>query len=258
MKNLYLALFIVDDAAERQFAVKRTGGLLTTTKMVDRERLCPSTSSAVVEDCVIQLDVSITPVNYFRVIRVRVHVEDINDNAPRFPVDAVTVSMYELATTGARFPLPVAVDDDAPPNDVRQYSLGERYGTTGPPPFRLEQSPLTEELYLVLASPLDRETTSTYSLTLTAVDGGLPQHSATMAVDVVVLDANDHAPTFVRSSYEVDIREDAPLGTTVVRVSAADADVGDNARVQYRRVSGRVGQQSAAPFDVDRDTGDHR
>ena len=185
-------------------------------------------------------------------IRVRVHVEDINDNAPRFPVDDVTVSVYELATAGALFPLPVAVDDDAPPNDVRSYLLEPRVKTPTPLPFRLQQSPLGGDLYLVLAGQLDRETTSKYSLTLTAVDGGSPPRSATMAVSVLVLDANDHAPTFVKSVYEVDIREDAPLGTTVVRVSAADADLDDNARVQYRRVTGRGSQ----PFDVDRDTGD--
>ena len=71
-----------------------------------------------------------------------------------------------------------------------------------------------------------------------------------------MLDANDQAPTFARSLYQVDIREDAPLGTTVVRVSAADADLGDNGRVQYRRLAGRGGDQSSSPFDVDRDTGD--
>lgn len=255
---LHLRIFLLTNAGEnneasQQFAVKLIGGMLTTTKTVDRERLCPPTATAFVEDCTVQLDVSVTPVNYFRVIRVRVHVEDINDNAPRFPVDAVTVSIYELATVGARFPLPVAVDDDAPPNNVRRFSLEPRGETTAPMPFRLEQSPSAGELYLVLAGQLDREATSKYSLTLTGVDGGSPQRSATMAVSVEVLDANDEAPTFVRSVYEVDVREDAPLGTTVVRVSAADTDFGDNGRVQYQRLAGRAGQ---APFDVDRDTGD--
>ena len=231
--------------------------MLTSTKIIDREALCPPTSSAVIDDCSVHLDVSVTPVQYFRVIRVRVHVEDVNDNAPRFPVDAVTVSVYELATAGARFPLPVAMDDDAPPNDVRRYWLEPRHdATTAVVPFRLDQSPLTGELYLVLTGELDRETVAEYRLTVTAVDGGSPQRSATMAVSVDVLDANDHAPQFTRSVYEVEVREDAPLGTTVVRVSATDADLGDNGRVQYRRVEGRRQRQSSSPFDVDRDTGD--
>jgi len=223
-----------------------------TTQSVDREQLCPRSST---DDCVIQLDVSVTPVKYFRIIRVRVHVDDVNDVAPLFPVDAVTVSVYELAAVGARFPLPVAVDADAPPNDVRRYSLRPRNQTTAPLPFRLEQSlSAAGELYLVLAGQVDRELTSEYWLTLTAVDGGSPPRSATIAVNVQILDANDRAPSFVKSLYEVDIREDAPLGTTVVRVSAADADLADNARVQYRRMEAGGGR--AAPFDVDRDTGD--
>jgi len=197
------------------------------------------------------LDVSVIPVDYFRVIRIRVRIDDVNDHDPRFPVHSVNVSIYELASVGARFPVPVAVDDDAPPNDVRRYSLAS-HGESTLLPFRLEQSPLAGDLYLVLTDALDRETTSKYALTLTATDGGARPRSATMIVNVAVLDANDHSPTFVKSIYEVDVREDAPLGTTVVRVSAADADLGDNSRIQYRRLSGRGG----VPFDVDRDTGD--
>jgi len=83
-----------------EFAVGWVGGLLTTTGTVDREQLCPQQSSASGRECVVVLEVSVTPVEYFRVIRVRVHVLDVNDNAPRFPVDAVTVAVYELATPG--------------------------------------------------------------------------------------------------------------------------------------------------------------
>jgi len=226
-----------------------------TSKTIDREQLCPQSST---DDCTVQLDVSVTPVNYFRVIQVRVHVADVNDNAPLFPVDNVTVSVYELMASGSRFPLPLATDADASPNDVRRYSLRPiDIEATPQLPFRLDQSPLVGDLYLVLTGQLDRELTSQYLLTLTAVDGGSPPHSATLTVNVMVLDANDHAPAFTRSVYDVQIREDAPLGTTVVRVSASDADVGENGRVQYRRMDGADGRRrDSAPFDVDRDTGD--
>jgi len=82
-------------------------------------------------------ELRVTPVNLFRVIHV--HVPDVNDNAPQFPVDSVTRHIYTSwlpATAAARFQLiPVAADDDAPPNDVRQHSLDS---TT--PPFRLEHA----------------------------------------------------------------------------------------------------------------------
>jgi len=87
-------------AVEQQFAVGWVDGLLTTTTSVDRERLCPARSRTAAADCVVQLDVSVTPVQFFRVIRALVHVDDVNDNAPTFPVRAVNVSVYELATPG--------------------------------------------------------------------------------------------------------------------------------------------------------------
>jgi len=92
-------------------------------------------------------------------------------------------SIVDTAAAGARFPLPVAADADAPPNDVRRYSLT---AATAPTPFRLEQSPLARELYLVLTGPLDRERAADYALAVTAVDGGAPRRSATLAVRVQV------------------------------------------------------------------------
>ena len=110
-----------------------------------------------------------------------------------------SLNIHIRCATGARFPLPAAADDDAPPNDVRQYSLDP-----ATPPFRLEQSPPAGELYLVLTGPLDREATSEYALTVTAVDGGSSRRrSATLSVRVLVVDANDHAPTFAQPLYEV-------------------------------------------------------
>ena len=84
--------------------------------MLDRERLCPST-----EVCRAQLDVSVTPAHHvtvtpvlrhLRLILVTVVIDDVNDNAPAFPVSSVTVPIYELAPPGSRFPLPVATDAD--------------------------------------------------------------------------------------------------------------------------------------------------
>jgi len=87
--------------------------------VLDRERLCWST-----EVCSAQLDVTvtpvqhvtITPVRHLRLIRVTVVIDDViddvNDNVPAFPVSSVTVSVYEMAPPGSRFPLPVATEAD--------------------------------------------------------------------------------------------------------------------------------------------------
>lgn len=44
--------------------------------------------------------------------------------------------------------------------------------------------------------PLDRETRSTYNLTITATDHGKPPLTATAFVIVTVLDENDNSPLF--------------------------------------------------------------
>jgi len=74
-------------------------------KVIDRERLCSST-----EVCSARLDVIITPVRLLRLVVVTVVIDDVNDNSPVFPVSTITVSVYEQAPPGSRFPLPVATD----------------------------------------------------------------------------------------------------------------------------------------------------
>lgn len=48
----------------------------------------------------------------------------------------------------------------------------------------------------ITTEPLDRETRSTYNLTITASDHGKNPQSATTVVVVTVLDENDNSPVF--------------------------------------------------------------
>ena len=66
-------------------------------------------------------------------------------------------------------------------------------------------------------------------------------------------DANDNSPRFDSSSYDAEISESSPVGTTVVRLHADDADDGLNGVVVYR-LARRLGQR-AAPFAIDNSTG---
>ena len=46
-------------------------------------------------------------------------------------------------------------------------------------------------------------------------------------------DVNDHSPVFSEARYEVEVSEDAAVGTALLTVSASDGDIGDNGRLQY-------------------------
>ena len=87
---------------------------------------------------------------------------------------------------------------------------------------------------LTLIRPLDRETQAEYNLEIEASDG---VQSSTAHVRITVTDVNDKKPAFDKALYSFDIPEDARTGTTVGRVSAFDADLGDNGEVSYAMVS---------------------
>lgn len=72
-----------------------------------------------------------------------------------------------------------------------------------------------------------------YLLTVTARDGGTPSLSDTTDVEITVSDVNDNAPEFRKPSYMGSIPEDALVGTSVVQISAVDADMGLNGRIRY-------------------------
>ncbi|XP_026462034.1 protein dachsous-like [Ctenocephalides felis] len=100
---------------------------------------------------------------------------------------------------------------------------------------------------------LDRETTSSYTLEIEALDGGSPPLRGVMTVNITIQDVNDNQPIFNQSRYHATVPENATVGTTVLRVSATDADAGDNGQVEYsinRRQSDRDSM-----FRIDSSTG---
>ncbi|NXH82867.1 PCDG1 protein, partial [Edolisoma coerulescens] len=88
---------------------------------------------------------------------------------------------------------------------------------------------------------------------LTAVDAGDPVRSGTIRIRVNVTDANDNAPVFAQDQYRARLREDAPLGSRVLIVSASDADTGNNARITYG--FGKMPTKVLQKFMVDAESG---
>ncbi|XP_035505640.2 protocadherin Fat 2 isoform X2 [Scophthalmus maximus] len=95
---------------------------------------------------------------------------------------------------------------------------------------------------------LNREVRDTYTVTVEATES-TSNFQAKTKVFVQVLDTNDLKPLFDPASYNVAISEDTPLQSSVVRVSATDADMGSNAEFYYSFTS------RAHPFIVDPFTG---
>ncbi|XP_028277980.1 protocadherin Fat 3 [Parambassis ranga] len=78
---------------------------------------------------------------------------------------------------------------------------------------------------------LNREVQDNYTLTVKAsAQGGL---EALASVYIKVLDTNDLRPLFSPTSYSFVVSESAPLGASIGRVTATDADVGSNGEFYY-------------------------
>ncbi|NWQ84224.1 PCDGE protein, partial [Columbina picui] len=158
---------------------------------------------------------------------VEVEVLDVNDNAPDITILSVSSPVAEDAPAGTVVALLNVKDPDSGGNgEVSCELLGEA-------PLSLVASSGGSYKVLVLVKALDREEAAFHELVLRASDGGEPARTGTARIRVAVLDANDNAPVFSQAEYTVRVPEDVPVGSTLVTVTATDADEGLNGHVEY-------------------------
>ncbi|XP_065499934.1 protocadherin gamma-B5-like isoform X4 [Caloenas nicobarica] len=233
-------------AAKRRlqyFTVSGENGNLYVGERLDREEMCGEAAS-----CSISFEALVqNPLNVFHV---EVAIQDVNDNAPRFLHSTFPLEVNELSTPGARFLLGKAEDADVGSNSLQGYEL-EANGYFAVEAKESQDGSKFAEL--VLRHALDREREPSLQLVLTALDGGDPPRSGTAQLCIIVTDANDNAPVFAQDRFHASLREDAPPGSTVLNVSASDADAGTNARITYR--FGKMPAKVLQKFVMDAESG---
>ncbi|XP_068446032.1 protocadherin gamma-A10-like [Clinocottus analis] len=198
--------------------LKTDKGILVVNERIDREQLCGD-----VTPCSFSFEVILE--NPIELHRITVEVLDINDHAPVFPNKdtPINIDISESAAVGVQFQLQTAEDLDVGQNSLKDYILSPNEN------FILKQHANpdgSKYVEIVLQKPLDRERHPHLSLKLIAVDGGTPQRSGTVNIDVTVLDANDNAPVFNQSVYKASVMENTAKGTRIITVNATDADSG--------------------------------
>ncbi|KAK7801403.1 hypothetical protein U0070_027245 [Myodes glareolus] len=231
----------------RYLELDLTNGALFVNERIDREALCEQRPR-----CLLSLEVLAH--NPVAVSSIQVEILDINDNSPRFPRPDYQLQVSESVAPGARFHIESAQDPDVGANSVQTYELSPSEH------FELDLKPLQENskvLELVLRKGLDREQAALHHLVLTAVDGGIPARSGTAQISVRVLDTNDNSPAFDQSTYRVQLREDAPPGTLVVKLNASDPDEGSNGELRYS-LSSYTSDRERQLFSIDAITGEVR
>ncbi|XP_039415844.1 protocadherin alpha-13-like [Corvus cornix cornix] len=241
-------LRLVAQGRRASVEVSGASGALLVSSRLDREELCGKSAP-----CALRLEVLVE--RPLRVFHVQLEVTDINDNAPIFPAARKNLSIAEFTTPpGSRFPLEGASDADIGANAQLSYTLSPSEH------FRIEEensNSRSKSLFLVLTKSLDRETIPVHRLLLTASDGGRPSLTGTMELVISVLDANDNAPQFNQSVFNVYLPEDATQGTLVARMNATDADEGTNREVRYE-IDTIVPPSASDVFTIDANTGEIR
>ncbi|XP_031698028.1 protocadherin alpha-6-like, partial [Anarrhichthys ocellatus] len=243
----------VDDLESRMFQIvtgtKRTffevnlkTGVLYVSDRIDREELCAKATKCTVSvEAVINIPL--------KLYRLEINILDVNDNCPSFSASSQSIEIAESTLPGTKFLMLSGHDADVGKNGINTYKLNQNEH------FSLSVNKgdsLSAEL--VLQKPLDREKQSVINLTLTAVDGGTPPKSGTSEIIINVLDVNDNTPSFTKPLYKTSIIENIPLGTSVITVTATDADEGPNGEISYS-LSSKDQDHVLEIFQIDEHTG---
>lgn len=146
---------------------------------------------------------------------ITVTLTDLNDEAPTFNSASYNGHVTENAVIGSSVMTVTASDGDAADSSLA-YSLSG----TNSSHFTVTGSGLIQT-----GSDIDYESVQGYSLTLTATDSA--NNTGTTTIIITVINEIDNDPLFSSASFSASVAEDASPGTSVVRITASDADLGD-------------------------------
>lgn len=151
-----------------------------------------------------------------------ISIQDFNDNSPVFSQNSYQARIREDAEIGDKILQVRANDMDTNENGKVKYFI-ERGD-------RMNQFSIEEDTgYISVANELDRETISNYVLEIVAKDGGFPQLSTVVLVNIEISDANDNYPTFSQRSYTAYVQENRPIGHSLIKFDVIDNDAAPNA-----------------------------
>uniref|UniRef100_A0A8C5JEE2 CADN protein n=1 Tax=Junco hyemalis TaxID=40217 RepID=A0A8C5JEE2_JUNHY len=166
-------------------------------------------------------------------VELAVTVTSAKNQPPQWERDSYEVVIPENTTRDASI---LTIKATSPLGDPRvTYSLEEGLVPETNMPVRFYLTPNRHDgsASILVAEPLDYETTKSFQLRVRAQNVAAVPLAAFTTVHVNVTDVNDNVPFFTSSIYEASVTEGAEVGTFVTQVSATDLDLGQHGEITY-------------------------
>lgn len=223
-KNAQVSLEIVGGNEGGEFRVNAETGMLYTAQPLDAEEKAFYTLT------VSAIDQGNTGTRKQSSAKVKINVQDTNDNDPIFEQTNMTIWVDENEHAGTTVTKVSARDRDSGENAYISYSIANLNDV----PFDIDHfSGVVRTSKLIDYESMRRE----YMLKVRASDWGLPYRRQTeMQLTIRVRDVNDNRPQFERVDCVGNIHRYLPIGTEILTLSAIDFDAGNF--ISYRMVSG--------------------
>ncbi|XP_030621432.1 protocadherin Fat 1 [Chanos chanos] len=156
-------------------------------------------------------------------VQVTVYVTDFNDNPPVFTQQIYTASVSELVPPGHFVTCVQGFDVDSLNAETLEYSILSGNDDNS---FTINKS----SGEIMISSQKKQKMEPMYNLILSVTDGVF---QSLAEVKVSVVRENRHNPSFTQDEYLVELLENSPTGTFVVKVEALDEDMGKYGEVQF-------------------------
>uniref|UniRef100_A0A3Q3XD46 Uncharacterized protein n=1 Tax=Mola mola TaxID=94237 RepID=A0A3Q3XD46_MOLML len=182
-------------------------------------------------------------------VELSVTITNVKNQPPQWEKDSYSVVIPE--NTVRDTPI-VTIKATSPLGDPRvTYNLEDGMVPETNMPVRFYLTPNREDgsASILVAEPLDYETTRNFMLRVRAQNVAAVPLAAFTMVYVNVTDVNDNVPFFTSSIYEASVTEGAESGTLVFQVSATDLDLGLNGKISYSLLEDRSGDHQFFRID---------
>ncbi|XP_075054561.1 protocadherin-16 [Mixophyes fleayi] len=214
----------VDGSPGGPFSIFRYGGQIWLTEPLDYEERTSFTLTIQTSDGKHQTRADL-----------RLTLEDVNDNVPEFKQSLYQVTIMEHTQAWTPLITISATDRDSGENSRITYKVL----SSGSGAFYIH--PDNGTLFTTRSMELDA-LWPLVDVLVEARDNGSPSLASFVTVQILLMDVNDHSPTFPQQQYTASVPEDLPLGSTILILEATDADLSpENSILDYTILSGNVG-----------------